>query len=271
MMAFLRKYEVWCFMGLIIVVNTLFVSGIVFKILPNGLYSYGRFALLGGTLAGVVLLARGWPGIVDLLRPMTEWRRPAWMYLLALVCNPLVCLLVLSGISLATVGRLPDIQLKYSVLTRPDVAMIILFSSLVGEIAWISYAVRRLSTRFTPYVSAVIVGAVWTAWWAPMAIYGYGIVPGLPLAGLLFNQIGVAAVCTFVYMHTRSGLLVLCAQLAFNSSILIFPVMPTDGGLQTYWIFAITYFLVSMLLFVIFGPKPVFSRRQPEEDAAVRA
>ena len=76
MISLIRKYEVWVFLGLIVVANGVFVSGIAFEILPKGLYQYGRFALLAGVLGSVVILARGGAGIVDLLRPMLEWRRP---------------------------------------------------------------------------------------------------------------------------------------------------------------------------------------------------
>ena len=92
-----------------------------------------------------------------------------------------------------------------------------------------------------------------------MVFYGYGVIPGLPVIPLLLNQVGIAAMCTFVYMHTRSGFVVLCLQLMANSSVLIFPVNPIDGGLTVYWIFAASYFVASLLLFVVFGPKPLFS------------
>ena len=100
MMSFLRKYEVWCFLGLIIVANTLFVSGIVFDVLPQGLYAYGRFALLGAVLLGVVMVARGRAGLDDLLRPLLEWRRPPAWYLFALLWTPAV----ISAVSKKCVG-----------------------------------------------------------------------------------------------------------------------------------------------------------------------
>jgi hypothetical protein len=264
MMSVLRKYEVWFFLGLIIVANTLFVSGIVFDVLPRGLYAYGRFALLGALLLGVVLAARSLAGVEDLLRPMLEWRRPVGWYLFVLLWNPAICAVVLLARGVFDAAA-PDIVPDFSLVTRPSVISILFFSSFVGEMVWISYAVRRLSGSFTPYTSALIVGTVWTAWWLPMAIYNFGIIPDLPLVALLFNQIGIAAMCTFVYMHTKSGLLVLILQLMFNSSILVLPITPGVGGVATYWSFAISYFIAALLLFVIFGPKPLFAphRRQP--------
>ena len=33
MLSFLRKYEVWCFLGLIVLLNALFISAIAFDVL----------------------------------------------------------------------------------------------------------------------------------------------------------------------------------------------------------------------------------------------
>lgn len=266
MMSALRKYEVWVFLVMIVVVNGLFVSGIGLEILPKGLYQNGRFVLLGGLLAGIVIMARGWTGIVDLLRPMLEWRRPVYWYAFVLLWNPIICLVILAAIYALNRNAMPDFSPNFAIAVRPSVLKTVLISSFIGEIVWISYAIRRLSGQFTPYVSALIVGAVWTAWWLPMAIYNIGIIPNLPLGGLLINQIGVAAMCTFVYMHTKSGFLVLCLQLMFNITILVLPMTPNVGGVTTYWIFAISYFIAALLLFVAFGPKPLF-RTAPARQA----
>ena len=258
MMFLLRKYEVWWFLGLIVVVNAVFVSGISFQILPENLYQLGRFALLAGILASVVMAARGAEGIMDLLRPMGQWRRSPKWYFFAFLCNPILCLLILAVLYTVQPGEMPKFAPDFVIAANPYIIRTVLISSFIGEIVWISYAIRRLSDSFTPYVSALIVGVVWTAWWVPMVYYNIGIVPDLPLAALLFNQMGIAAMCTFVYMHTKSGVLVLCLQITFNFTVLILPVTPAVGGVTTYWVFAVSYFIAALLLFVIFGPKPLF-------------
>jgi hypothetical protein len=267
MKSLLRKYEVWWFLGLIVVVNALFVSGIAVEVLPRGHYINGRFALLAAVLVGVVLIARGWPGIVDLLRPMAQWRRSLGWYLFAFLWNPAICLLVLAVLYTLNRSAMPEFSPNFDIVTRPYVVRAVLIGAFIGEIVWISYAIRRLSINFTPYVSALIVGVVWTGWWIPMVFYSIGVVPDLPLGGLLFNQVGVAAMCTFVYMHSRSGLLVLCLQVTFNFTILVLPVTPAVGGVTTYWVFALTYFSAALLLFVIFGPKPLFAALQRQGGA----
>lgn len=125
---------------------------------------------------------------------------------------------------------------------------------------------RKLSARFTLYVPALIVGVVWTLWWLPMAIYNFGIIPELPLPALLFNQMGVAAMCAFVYHHTRSGFLVLVMQIVFNATILVFPVTPAVGGPATYRAFALTYFTAATALFLVFGPRSLISQRKRGEE-----
>lgn len=261
MMSLLRKHEVWWFLMLIVVVNGLFVSAISFDLLSHRFYSMGRFALLAGVLGGIILVSRGWPGIADLLRPMLEWRRaPAW-YLFAFLWNPAICMLVLTVLDVANLNAMPEFSLNFAIMMRPDIIRTVLIGSFIGEIVWISYAVRRLSMTFTPYVSAMIVGVVWTAWWVPMVFYNVGVVPDLPIGALLFNQLGIAAMCTFVYMHTKSGLLVLCLQVTFNFTILVLPITPAIGGFTTYWTFAVAYFTAALLLFVIFGPRPLFAAR----------
>ena len=195
---------------------------------------------------------------MDLLRPMGQWRRSPKWYLFAFLWNPTLCLLILGVLYTVRSGEMPKFAPDFVIATNPYIIRTVLISSFVGEIVWISYAIRRLSDSFTPYVSALIVGVAWTAWWIPMVFYNIGIVPDLPLAALLFNQVGIAAMCTFVYMHTKSGVLVLCLQITFNFTILILPVTPAVGGVTTYWVFAVSYFIAALLLFVIFGPKPLF-------------
>lgn len=270
MIAFLRKHEVWLVLALIVSANALFVTCVVNGILPESLYGFGRFALLGAVLFGSVFLLRGMNGIMDILKPMFVWKLQPLLYLFAITWTACLCFLVLIAKQVITADSLTMDELVTGLqsIMSPRLLVTLLVSSFIGEMVWISYAVRKLSVRFTHFVSALIVGAVWTAWWLPMSIYDFGIIPGLPLVALLFNQMGIAAMCAFVYFHTRSGLLVLVMQIMFNATILVFPITPTIGGAPTYWAFALTYFAASLVLFLVFGPKPIigFSKRSRVES-----
>lgn len=273
MISLIRKFEVWVFLAALVLVNAVFVNAVVYGVLPKGLYGYGRFALLGGVLFGLVFLSRGWSGVLDILRPVIEWKRSPWLYLFALTWTVLLCLVVLTGKGLFS-GNFPSeetIAGGMGKMTNPQMLLTLLVSSFVGEIVWVSYAVRSLSKQFTHFVSGMIVGGIWVAWWLPMSIHDFGIIPGLPLGALLFNQMGIAAMCAFVYYHTRSGLLVLVMQLVFNATILVFPITPTVGGPATYWAFALTYFTAALILFLIFGPRPLLRKEGRAEAGQIES
>ncbi|MDF1657672.1 MAG: hypothetical protein P1U58_08665 [Verrucomicrobiales bacterium] len=266
----LGRYEVWIFFSLLVIANAVFVTSVVAGWVPEDVYGLGRFALLGLILFGLILVVRGRHGVHEVLRPMLEWRRSPLLYLFAFGWTFALCLLVLTAKGIATGEYLSwsELAAGFERIAHPKLLITLLVSSFIGEIVWVSYAVRRLSLQFTPYVSALIVGFVWTLWWLPMSIYSFGIIPELPLGAFLFNQMGVALMCAFVYHHTRSGFLVLVMQIVFNATILVFPVTPTAGGAVTYWAFALTYFSAATWLFLRFGPGPLFQARRHRSDSS---
>lgn len=267
----LRRHEVLSFLCLIVVVNALFVAACAEGVLPDGLYNYGRFALLGGVMVLVVYVSRGFFAVLDLFRPLAHWRvSPKW-YLLALLWAFSLGAVVLAGKVLFTNTKITDIALQLGVVSNPRIMATLIIGALIGEIVWISYSIKHLSHRHTVFVASLIVGLFWTAWWMPMAYYNYGIIPGLKLAPLLINQTGVALMCGLFYYHTRSALCVLVLQIGVNGSILMLPVLPTTGGENTYWAFSITYFIAAVLLYLYLGPKPLLAREPDSKAAAPNA
>jgi membrane protease YdiL (CAAX protease family) len=247
--------ELWVFLCLIVIANALFIGGIALGILPGWVYGYGRFLLLATMLITVVALFRGRWALVDLIRPMAVWRvSPGW-FLLAFCWAPSLCLITLFVNHLVTGEPLkkPDGGLLHA----PLIMFNILIASFVGEIVWVSYAIGRLSRRISVMLSGVVVGIFWTLWWVPMVIYGHGVIPELPIGALLLNMTGIAAMCAFIYTKTGSGLVVLVLQVMVNSSLLVFPVIPTTGGDSIYWMFAVIYMAAVALLYLMFGPRPI--------------
>lgn len=254
---FVRRHEVVIALCLIVVVNALFVGGIAAKLLPDRLYYLGRFLLLGSVLGGVVLVGSGIRGILDLLKPMTRWRiSPGW-YLLAFLWPGFIGILTLAGKGLLTGSGLAGISWDFSVISEPNVIRTVLIGAFIGEIVWVSYAIRKLSARFTPFVGSQIVGTVWTLWWMPMVILDVGVIPGIPPLSLFLSMLGIAAMCSFIYSHTRSGIAVLILQVMVNSSALIFPVIPTTGGIPTFVAYSAVYYVCVLLLYARFGPRPI--------------
>jgi membrane protease YdiL (CAAX protease family) len=256
--------ELWVFLCLIVIANALFIGAIAQGILPDWVYAYGRFLLLASVLITVVALYRGRAALLDLLRPMTVWRvAPGW-FVLATLWPPTMCIvtLLITGEPL----RKPDGGLIH----EPLIMFNILLASFVGEIVWVSYAIGRLSRRLSVLLAGLVVGFFWTLWWVPMVVYGHGVIQELPIGALMLNMMGIAAMCAFVYSKTGSGLVVLALQVMVNSSLLVFPVIPTTGGAPIYWIFAIVYFLSVILLYLAFGPRPIIGFTHPPRIALRR-
>lgn len=261
MISFLKTYEIWIFFAAIVIANAIFVAALKLDILPMGLYGHGRFLLLAGVLCAIVVLLRGMGGIVELLRPMLNWRvSPIW-YLVAILWGAANMVLFLVGKGIVTGNGLVEVSANWALVTRPGFLLTLFVGSFVGEIVWISYSVRKLSDHYTVYVAAMITGIVWTLWWMPMVVLNVGVLPDLPFTALLINQCGVAAVAAFLYWHTKSGLVVLIGQILFNAGLLVFPVAPTTGGIPTYYAFAVTFFLTTLALYLVIGPKPLLGRR----------
>ena len=253
----LRAYEVWVFFAAVLVVNAAFVAAIASGTLPAGAYNLGRFLLLGLVLAAVVWSMRGRVGLVSVIRPLGRWRVGAGWFVLAMLWAPVLALglLAVRGLLL---GHWPEDWMPgLGVLLRPGVALTVLVAALVGEIVWVSYAIGRLSPRLGVLGASFVTGLVWTGWWLPMVWFGVGVIPDLPLGTLTLNMLGVAAMCGFLYAHTRSGVVVLVLQLMLNSALVVLPVTPFSGGTEVYAAFALTYLLAVLGLFFLCPPSGV--------------
>lgn len=240
-------------LGAILLANALFVGAIAAGLLPTALYNYGRFLLLGAVLVSAVWAYRGGAGVWGLFRPMGVWRRgPGW-YLLALIWAPALAVvtLVLSGLAGGAGFSLATLETE--VIRRPGVAMTVIVGSFIGEIVWISYAVSILSRRVSPFLAGLSVGVVWTLWWLPMVWFNIGVIPDLPVPVLFLHQCAIAAMCAFVYMRTRSGLIVFLMQAGVNASFLVFPVAPTTGGAEVYTTLAAVYAVAVLMLYGLAG------------------
>ena len=257
----LERSEVFVILTAIVLVNVVFVWAAAEGYFRGGVYNYGRFLLLGGTLAVVVFAIRGWVGIKEIIAPLFKWRvHPKW-YAFAILWPLGIASTVLAIKVLFTETRFEDLDFQTQFLTRFDILFTVGFGALIGEIVWVSYSIRRLS-RFTSFfLASIIVAIFWTLWWMPMAYFNFGIIPGLTPFSLLINQTGVALICGLLYFHSRSALCVLILQFCVNLSLLVFPVLPTNGGSGTYIFFATTYLTLAVLAYLLLGPKPLFRKQ----------
>ncbi len=265
-------YEIWVVLSLIVLSNVAMVLAVSQGWVRAGIYIFGRFFLLGAVLAAGVFLFRGWKAPFALLKPMLVWRiNPLWIPFAIAWPQVLGALVVLGkGVLLGT-GLSEFDKVTLDVAFHKHIFPNIVVGAFVGEIVWVGYAISRLRKNMTTAVAAIVVGLFWASWWAPVVIYGVGVIPGIPLPGLYLSQTAVAVMCGFIYAQTRSGWVVLALQISANCSFLIFPVAPESGGLPTYFIHGVVYFCASLALYAKFGPRPLFRFKKSEQAVGALA
>lgn len=246
---FIKKNEIWIFLILAPLINTLLTFLNSEGIIYGFVYTHGRFYVLLGLLMGIVLVSKGIEGIKGLFKPMLVWKvSPLW-YLFSLLFA-----LTVAALTLVLKGFYFD-DFSFFKFNFPSLrnSFFLLTWAFVGEVVWVSYAVRELTKSTKPFYASQIVGFVWSLWWLPSILINTGVILDLPIWPLFLNMMGAAGMCAIVYGKTKSAICVLILQFMMNMSAFILPVSPNLGGVPTYTTFAVLYFLV-MLIFWYFIP-----------------
>jgi membrane protease YdiL (CAAX protease family) len=259
-----RDIEVWSVLFAIVLANFAFIYAINDGLIRHGYYYHGRFLVLGLALAAAVFLFRGWKAPFELLKPLTvRGFNLLWFPFVILWPQFVAALLVIAkGLMLGT-GFAELQKATMAVALDPKVLPTVVIGAFVGEIVWVGYAIARLGRSTTTLIASLIVGLFWAAWWAPMVVMNIGVIPGIPVWALFVAQTAIAVMCGFVYAHTRSGWVVLALQISANSAFLIFPVSPETGGVASFVAFGALYGLMSLLLHLRFGPRPLLRDERP--------
>ena len=253
MRSFIEKYEIWVFLILAPVTNTLMTYASSKGFISYFAYTNGRFYALLFLLLCVVLLTKGIRGVVDLFKPMLVWKiNPKW-YLFSLLFAATIAVLTLLLKALYN-GNFSTFSLNVPTF---KFSLYLLSWAFLGEVVWISYAVRELSKITKPFYASQIIGVFWTLWWLPSVYVNVGVIEGLPIWPLFLNMMGASGMCAIIYGKTKSGVCVLLLQFMLNMSLIMLPVSP-GAGIRTYSTFGVLYFL-TMLVFMYFAPPKIYS------------
>lgn len=247
----IKKYEIWVFLVLGPVINTLFVYSRIEGFVPRFLYIHGRFCVLLLFLIGLVKFTKGNEAIKDLFRPMLKWKVNLKWYLFALLFASTIATFTIflkssfNGSENASLLKLDIDGINFRTCA------VLLAWAFLGEVVWISYCLRELSKITKPLYASLLVGLFWTLWWIPIILHGEGILPGIPILPLSIFLMGIAGMCAVIYGKVKSGTVILLMQFMVNMTLNTFSVSPTKGGVPTFTMFAAIYFL-TMLGFMYF-------------------
>ncbi|MGJ8593053.1 MAG: hypothetical protein ACSHXF_10915 [Aquaticitalea sp.] len=246
---FVKTYEIWIFLILSPIINTLVVYANIEGLISGALYTHGRFYVMLLLLMGIVKYTRGVEGIKDMFRPMTNWKvHPKW-YLFGFLFALLIATVTLIVKSLYLDVEFSSLY-KFNIPGIYNVFVIMLWA-FVGEVVWVSYSVRELSKKMKPFPASQIVGFFWTLWWIPVVYLNISVIANLPIWALFLNVLGAAGMCTIIYAYSKSGICVWILQFMMNLSLILLPVSPALSDEPTYGVYSVLYFL-TMLGFMYF-------------------
>ena len=127
---------------------------------------YQTLGAYGPLRAALVVSAvsRGNDGIRELLRRMTNWRFGLRWYLVAIFS---LVFLYLTAVVLAGAISVQSLLGKWSLMFTyyvPALLTTYLVNPIGEETGWTGFALPHLQKRFSPWLSAVILGVVWAIW-----------------------------------------------------------------------------------------------------------
>jgi len=263
------KYGIWFFLASVVMIQAIFVYCV-----SNGFfnldkyYAMGRFYILLILALSFTFVCAGFSGVVDLFRSMLVWRVAIGWYFFAIFYLIIIAFGILVFMNMMDGEALKSIPLDLTLFERPRWIYGIVLNSVVEEVVWVSLVLTVLQKRFSVFVSSQILAVFWFLWWVPVILYGRAVIPDLPLSILWFHYLGIAATCAWVYHFTKSGLIVVLMQIVTNAISMVVPILPHLSDFNTYAIFIFGKFAFIVLMFAIFGPKPIFRRVRNEAKAA---
>ncbi len=268
---FIKKNELWVFLALGPVVNAFFVYARYKQIVPQPLYNTGRFCVLLLFLIFLVLYTRGIKGVLDIFKPMLNWKvNPKW-YLFGLLFAFTVGLftLLLKGVYAGS-ELTSFLKTNFGVFKLRSVMALFVWAFL-GEVVWVSYCIRELMKITKPFYASQIVGFVWTLWWIPIILLGEGVLPGIPIVSLGIFMLGIAGMCTIVYGNSKSGLCVLILQFMVNITLNALSLSPSTGGVKTFTAYSVVYFLVMLVFMYFLNPIKKMRKQSFAENSSYTA
>ena len=188
---FVRRYELVIFFALSYL--------IAWSTIPFG--SFLAFAPLVSALV-VVSIAEGLPGLARLGRRLIRWR-VNWIWYAAAIVLPLLVHAVAIGLNMAAGAPAPSVdqfQPWYTVLLLFGLRMVNPLDGPLGEEpAWRGFAQPRLQSKWSPLVSAAVLGLLITGWHMPLVF--------MPQFDLGFPDIATTVLVTFWYawLFNRTG------------------------------------------------------------------
>jgi len=254
----LVRYPLLSFFTLAIVMNWLIaLPSLLFGTPFKPFQTAGSF---GPLLAAVIVSAAlGGDELKSLFHRMTNFRFGLSWYLLAIFGYVLLYLLVASLSGAALMQSLTEKWPLIFTLYLPALFSSYLVNPIGEETGWTGFAVPHLQRRFSPWLSTVILGAVWAVWHLP-GFFVPSEMGAFKLVSFIFFMlisIFVRMIWTWVANHTKgSGVAAILLHASSNAvSLALIPNLlpaPTRDQMAISGLLLLGFLLFFAVLILIF-------------------
>lgn len=190
----------------------------------------------------------------EFLRRIFIWRhKPRW-YVLALLL-PIVLYAVAALVYQVVIGA-PQAHEPPPLYVYP---LALLYAAVLGggqeEPGWRGFALPELLSRYTPFVSSLVLGAIWALWHVPLFFAPAATQSTFPFEWYFVNTLALSMIFTWLFLKTGgSVLLAIVLHAGVNApSGWVFPEL-----FESYALFAAVTWVAAVVLAVSFGARRFF-------------
>jgi membrane protease YdiL (CAAX protease family) len=214
----------------------------------------------GPFLAAIlVALARGGEDFAALVRRMTHFRVGVVWYLLAIFGYVLLYLLVTGLAGAPLLQSLADRWTMIFTVYLPALFTTYLINPIGEETGWTGYALPELQKRLSPWLSAIVLGALWGLWHLPAYFVPSEMGAFNPIGFLFFvlQAILTRIVWTFIVNKSDgSGVIGILLHASSNAvSLALIPQLlppPTPEQMASSGLLLLAFLLLISILILIF-------------------
>jgi uncharacterized protein len=190
----------------------------------------------------VTALTLGRARIGDLFRSLGAWRVSPWLYVFAILFDPLrwgAATLIdrLTGHTY-TLGPIPLLTAFSAAALMIPIALVSTLPNALGEeLGWRAFALPRLQQRGGPLVASIVLGLFWGFWHIPMWLTWVSTDAGwLSILVMVLNMVPVAILFTWLFNATGGSLLLVVLYHASTASKgYLCPRLPTFTEVILLW------------------------------------
>jgi len=203
----------------------------------------------------------------EFLRRIFVWRHEPKWYIVALLL-PIALYAAATFVYLVVFG-MPQEHEPPPVYAYP---LALLYVAVLGggqeEPGWRGFALPELLSRYTPFVSSMVLGAIWALWHLPLFFAPTATQSGFPFHWYFANALALSIIFTWLYLKTGgSVLLAIVLHAGVNApSSWVFPEL-----FESYVLFVAVTWVVAVVLAVSYGARLFFAEVVNRDGAACRS